>query len=427
MSKGNGKKTKILWVGDGVAPTGFARVNHNIIKNLSENYEVHHLAINYRGDPHEYAHKIYPAAVPTANMQDVWGFARFVNLIAVIRPDIIFILNDPWVIQQYLALIIEAKGRIPNIEKIPVVVYFPVDATEHDAYWFRDYNELVKKVCVYTEFGKRVILETGAVNPSIIEIIPHGTAKDTFYPIKDIKDAKGNIIKTGMQLAREAILPITQKPELLNSFIVLNANRNQPRKRIDITIKAFAKFVKDKPKNVKLYLHMGTQDMGWDIVKLAVRYSFDERLIITSNSPSLSWVPDEKLNMIYNACDVGLNTSMGEGWGLCSWEHAATGRPQIVGDHSVSRELWGDNAIYIPTIADHLYEITHTCGKVVSVDGTVEALELAYQDWLKGGEMLRKLGQNSYRLVRQNKYDWKNVAKQFEKVFEEINVNYVAT
>jgi len=80
-----------------------------------------------------------------------------------------------------------------------------------------------------------------------------------------------------------------------------------------------------------------------------------------------------------------------------------------------------------PTIADHLYEITHTCGRVVSVDGTAEALELAYQDWLKGGKMLRKLGQNSYKLVRQDKYDWKNVAKQFEKVFEEVNVNYVAT
>jgi len=73
------------------------------------------------------------------------------------------------------------------------------------------------------------------------------------------------------------------------------------------------------------------------------------------------------------------------------------------------------------------YQDWLTCGRVVSVDGTAEALELAYQDWLKGGKMLRKLGQNSYKLVRQDKYDWKNVAKQFEKVFEEVNVNYVAT
>jgi glycosyltransferase involved in cell wall biosynthesis len=426
MSAGNGKKINILWVGDGVTPTGFSRVNHNIIKHLDEKYEVHHLAINYRGDPHEYNHRIYPAAVPTGIHGDVWGYSRFINLIVATQPKIIFILNDPWVIQQYLALMIEAKGRVPNIENIPVVVYFPVDATEHDAHWFRDYNELVKKVCVYSEFGKKVILETGAINPATLKVVPHGTDKDIFFPLKDIKNKQGDVIKTGMQIARESILPITQKPELLNSFIVLNANRNQPRKRIDITLKAFGEFAKDKPRNVKLYLHMGTQDMGWDIVRLAVRYSFDERLVITSNNPSLSWVSDEKLNMIYNACDVGLNTSMGEGWGLCSWEHAAAGRPQIVGDHSVSRELWGDDAIYIPTIADHLYEVTHTCGRIVSVEGTVEALETAYQDWLKDGAMLRKMGKNSLKLVRQSKYDWKNVSKQFEKVFEEVNVDYVA-
>ncbi len=426
MSKGNGEKVKVLWVGDGVTPTGFSRVNHNIIKHLSDKYEVHHLAINYRGDPHEYEHMIYPAAVPTGTHGDVWGFSRLTQLISVIKPKIIFILNDPWVIQQYLALIIEAKGRVPDIEKIPVVVYFPVDASEHDAHWFRDYNELVKKVCVYSEFGKEVILETGAINPAMVEVIPHGTDKDTFYPVKDMKDKSGNVLKSGMQIAREAILPLTQKPELLNSFIVLNANRNQPRKRIDITVKAFGEFAKDKPRNVKLYLHMGTQDMGWDIVRLAVRYSFDERLIITSHNPSLSWVPDEKLNMIYNACDVGLNTSMGEGWGLCSWEHAATGKPQIVPDHSVLPEIWGDTAIYIPTIADHLYEVTHTCARIVSVEGTVEALELAYQDWVKDGKMLRTLGQDSLKLVRQRKYDWKNVSKQFEDVFEEVNANYVA-
>jgi glycosyltransferase involved in cell wall biosynthesis len=166
--------------------------------------------------------------------------------------------------------------------------------------------------------------------------------------------------------------------------------------------------------------------MGWDIVRLAVRYSFDDRLIITSNNPSLSWVPDDKLNMIYNACDVGLNTSMGEGWGLCSWEHAATGKPQIVPDHSVLPEIWGDSAIYLPTIADNLYEITHTNGRVVGEEGTVEALELAYQDWLNGGEMLREKGQKALKLVRQKKYNWKNVSKLFENIFEEINVNSMA-
>jgi len=37
--------------------------------------------------------------------------------------DLIFILNDPWVIDTYLKVIQEQFKKIP-----PIVVYFPVDA-----------------------------------------------------------------------------------------------------------------------------------------------------------------------------------------------------------------------------------------------------------------------------------------------------------
>jgi D-inositol-3-phosphate glycosyltransferase len=50
---------------------------------------------------------------------------------------------------------------------------------------------------------------------------------------------------------------------------VLNANRNQPRKRIDITLRGFALFAVDKPETVQLYLHMGSEDMGWNALQLA--------------------------------------------------------------------------------------------------------------------------------------------------------------
>jgi len=40
-------KIKVLWISDAVAATGFARVAHSIINELPENYEIHHLGINY--------------------------------------------------------------------------------------------------------------------------------------------------------------------------------------------------------------------------------------------------------------------------------------------------------------------------------------------------------------------------------------------
>jgi len=46
------EKKKVLFIGDGVTPTGFSTVTHNIIRNLpKEEFEIHHLAVNYRGDP----------------------------------------------------------------------------------------------------------------------------------------------------------------------------------------------------------------------------------------------------------------------------------------------------------------------------------------------------------------------------------------
>ena len=46
-------KVKVLWVSDGGVATGFARVAHSIIENLPDHYEVHHLAVNYNGDPYK--------------------------------------------------------------------------------------------------------------------------------------------------------------------------------------------------------------------------------------------------------------------------------------------------------------------------------------------------------------------------------------
>src|SRR5437868_10234742 len=99
----------------------------------------------------------------------------------------------------------------------------------------------------------------------------------------------------------------------VDSFIVLNGNRNQPRKRIDITIKGFALFAADKQENVKLYLHMGTEDKGWDILALTKRHNVYDRLILSSESKSIPTLSSDKMKLIYNYCDVGINTATSEG------------------------------------------------------------------------------------------------------------------
>lgn len=379
------KKTTILWVGDGGVATGFARVNHSIINNLPKGkYDVHHLAVNYRGDPFPEAEApLYPAYLGG----DLYGINRLEPMIEKLKPELVFILNDSWLLYQYLS-------KIP--EDIKVVVYFPVDAKPLDRTWCEAIAEQAFPVA-YTQYGKSAI--TDIIPDAEVHVIPHGIDTGIFFPIP-------------VEEARTKLQGITNE-----DFVILNASRNQPRKRIDLTIKGFAKFAAGKPPHVKLYCHMGVEDMGWNIITMCKRYGIAERLLITSlNLGPSSFVDDEKLNHIYNSCDIGLNTSMGEGWGLTAFEQGACRRAQVVPDNSVHREIYGDSVQLIPIDHTETYPNILTEGEVVSEDGVAETLEYMYTH----PEERACKADEVYNLITQPKYQWKNVAKLWDAFFEQV-------
>lgn len=376
---------KILWVGDGGVASGFARVNHSIIENLPEDWEIHHLAVNYNGDPYETKsnHKLYPARLGG----DLLGINRLQPLIKSLQPDVIFILNDPWVIYDYLT-------RIPVESK--VVAYTPVDAECMDTTWV-DNIAKINQLVTYTEFGKNEFIKVNR-NFDNIRVIPHGSDIGKFFPIDKVT-------------ARQA-LGIDP-----NLFVVMNANRNQPRKRVDLTIKAFAKFAKDKP-DARLYLHMGTVDAGWDVDKLCKRHGVLGKLIKTTNDISPSkYVSDAQLNTIYNCADVFINTSMGEGWGLINSEGACCKVPQIVPNYSATKEIFAPNEAFhinIERTEPHLGILTEGC--IIDVDHAAELLERVYQD----RKLAKEIAERAYIKFTQEKYTWASVAKQFEQLFLEV-------
>ena len=95
-------KITVLTVSDAGVYTGFARVFHSIFENLPQDeYEIHSLAINYRGDPWKTNPNIslYPAMLGG----DLIGLGRFQSLYDKIKPDLIWILNDLWLIREYVS------------------------------------------------------------------------------------------------------------------------------------------------------------------------------------------------------------------------------------------------------------------------------------------------------------------------------------
>jgi D-inositol-3-phosphate glycosyltransferase len=310
---------KILYCGDVGVETGFGRVAQYLIPALAREHEVHALAVNHHGDPSEMQEhcRMYPA---TAYGSDPFGGHRIAELVQTIRPDLIYVVNDIWVAINLSNAVQELKEKLG----FKFVVYTPIDSYG----LFRELLEPIEqwdKLITYTNFGKEEIEKIGYDRP--ISVIGHGTDFSKFFPMD-----------------KQACRKELGVPE--DVFVVFNGNRNQPRKRIDLTIKGFVKFAKNKP-DARLWLNMGKKDMGWDLVPLMKRVARDEgydptgKLILSSPHFSThNCLPVEQLNKVYNAVDIGVNTCLGEGWGLVNTEHAATGVAQVVPDHTSLSEIF---------------------------------------------------------------------------------------
>ena len=386
-------RPKILWSADAVARTGFARVTENLIYRLKEQYEIVLLANNWWGDSCETQKdfKMYPSS--NRFQTEPYGVQRIREIVEKEKPDLVYVNNDVYIVNQLYEQIkdLHKEGRFKFVGYVPMDSYEWSDAL-HQA---NDWDSLV----LYTEFGAREFFKAGYKKE--ITVIPHGITADQFYPMNKKKCRK----KLGLN------------PD---DFIVLNANRNQARKRIDITIEGFAKFAVGKD-DVKLYLHMGRKDQGWDVMNLfgqeMRRQGLDpnNRIIMTTDTAGPPAVDLDMLRTIYNACDVGVNTCKGEGHGLVNHEHAACERAQIVPDHTSCKEIFEGAC---PLIRTQFVDVDPNLNRRMpcpSADHLAELLTMLYED----RDMLDNVAEQCYVRATDEMYQWDVIAEQFREVFQE--------
>jgi D-inositol-3-phosphate glycosyltransferase len=390
------KKVRVLLWGDAVIETGFARVLHSIAKYLPTNYDISWIGVNYKGDPHPYPYRIYP---PTAILKDdFYGIMRAKDILTVENPDLIFILNDAWIQD----VILQNLKKIYKDKVLPkIITYTPVDAKDHNPSWYHNFDIVTQAVC-YTEFGKVEILKAAPELADRLVVIPHGIDTEVFFQKSQDKAT----------LKKQVY---TDRADFVDGFVVLNANRNQPRKRIDISMKAFKLFADGKPENVKLHLHTGMADAHIDLEVMSKRLGIGSRIVVSNMKNGAQVIPASKLNLIYNATDVGLNTGLGEGWGLTAMEHAITGAPQVVSDHSALREIYADCGLLVPTITDYTLDGIMTTGGLVRAEDVAAKLELLYADHT----LYTTLSQKAMEKFSLPMYQWENISQRFAKIFED--------
>lgn len=395
-------------MGDGCGSTGFSRVIRGILEPLRARYQINHLAVNYFGDPHDYPWPLYAAIAGG----DPFGVKRIRNLVEVLNPDLIFLVSNFEAVGNYL------KELRPIRADVKVVAYCPVESGPIDPGVVARLAGLDKLV-LYTQCGKTLFLDALAKSAlpeaearTLADpcVLPHGVDTARFHPLSSGKAGPAE----ERRAAKRQLFGDDE--EFSNSFIVLNANRNQPRKRIDVTMKGFALFAADKPSNVRLYLHMGIQDLGWNVMTLAERYGITDRLILTNQSMSLPSVSDAELNVIYNACEVGLNTSSSEGWGLVSFEHGATRAAQIVPRHAALEELWAGQAEMLEPALCVTEPGFLTDSYLVTPEEVAMKLERLYRD----PAHLESLAERALANARRPEYRWENIADRWGEVFDGV-------
>jgi glycosyltransferase involved in cell wall biosynthesis len=387
---------KILWYGDILSNTGFARVSHSILEHLARTNEVVAFGINYTGDPHDLPFRVYPAG--TVNPSDRFGIGRLPQVIEKEKPDFVICLNDIWIVNQVWERIHLLKDSI----KFKFIAYFPVDSEYYVSSMLSYISDWDFAITFSIEQAQRLMAQ--GARPKLLGVVPHGLDEGKFFPI-DQNEARRML----------------RLPE--DKFIVLNANRNQPRKQIDLTIKAFAEFAVDKP-NTLLYLHMSEKDLGWDVRALfdtemkRRNLQSDNRLVMTtSNIDYINAPPDELLNKIYNACDVGINTANGEGWGLVSFEHASCRKPLVLPNHTSFSDIWKNSAL-LANVAAWIYDkdLSVERGIVDVSDAALKLTEL-YED----KTYRERVAEKCYQVTQNPAYRWDRISEAFNKAMEELS------
>lgn len=407
-------KPRVLLYGDYCCATGFAQVLGNIARELAktDKYDIDVLAINYNGDPvnsETWPGRVYPA-MPGAMMQagpyaDVYGRQRLLDLMGSGHYDAVYIIQDTFIIQPIIDEVRKTQDELASrgMKTFTTIFYFPVDSLLK-----KGWAETVAKAdfpVVYTQFGKKELLRHIPSLEDRIRVIYHGNNPEHFFPIQnrdDVKEFRSQFFRGQAD----------------DRFLMININRNQPRKDIARSL-MILKELWDRGRTPLLYLHMQYEDAGGNIFSMAEQLGLGDRFEFFLPSPNIftanQGMPLEDLNRIYNAADMVLTTTLGEGWGLSITEAMATKTPIVGPDNTSLHEIMDNNrGVLVPS--------GEVPGAFIVKENDNERIR-PLMNVSKAADAIEKImdGQlpnihGAYSWVRE--LDWSNVCKQWVEVFD---------
>ncbi|HVJ72029.1 MAG TPA: glycosyltransferase family 4 protein [Sphingomicrobium sp.] len=404
---------RLLWIGDACVDSGFARATHYTMEGLDYRlrgkFDCSVLGLNYLGDPHPYPYNVYPCWPG----QDMWGVGRLEQALPfwltnpeacgidgawpMPRPDVVVVQNDPWNVPYYTEVLKETG--------IPIVASVPVDGKNcrggtASGKTMKELGMNALALTVFwTEFGRLEAELGGYEGPAAV--VPLGVDRDIYHPYDKAESR------------RWLGLPI---PE--NAFLAGYVGRNQPRKRLDLTLMYFAEWIKKYDRrDAYLFVHCApTGEMAFDLEQL-VRYLKIQSRVIVSSPEARKGETEETLARLYSAFDVHMSTSQSEGFHLPSLEAMACGCVAMAGNWSALGD-WARGAAYLVPCTGNIctHNSINVIGGLPDREAYVVGLEELYSDPITR----RWWSQKGLDRAAEPRFDWKNIGDAFAAVVEGV-------
>ena len=332
--------------------------------------------------------------------QQGFGFDQVSEFVNMNKPDLCIIYNDMVVVTN----IINQLYKVVN-KQFKIIVYIDQVYLHQKKDYINFLNNRVDFVLAFTPYWEECVKSQGITLPT--DYLQHGFNPMIHYPFpKELARRYYNVKN--------------------DDIIILNLNRNQPRKRWDICLQAFAEIVaayKDKP--VKLLIATSV-DGAWNLFEVFERelkkrgltlQDGMKHLIIIDNPQQLT---DEDINILYNLADIGINTCDGEGFGLCNFQQAGIGTPQVVPEIGGFRDFFNEENSKLIKPVVNLYIDNSRDGvggesEICSYKDFVDAISF----YLNNPEILKQHGKNARQYILSN-YKWSDLGDKLHEIIKRV-------
>jgi len=325
--------------------------------------------------------KVYPGMSSQLAKGDI-HIANLEKLLHDTKTDFWVLHNDAWAYRE-------------NIKKVgmkyPCVTYSPIDGGHVSVEELEALSVAIERVAM-CDYAEREITKHGlsAVN------IPHGVNTKIYNP--QSKDEWRDIFK----------LP---KDEFIIGFVGTNISKRKGQAELMMALKKV--FDTGRKFSIVMITNVnGQASGGYDLWKLAQYIGLPKHLL-RFPTDSFSFTEEEMAGW-YNAFDIFVNVSRGEGFGIPILESQACSTPVIATDFSSMTELVEGHGILIPPKSLDVYTLKTQYLAIADVDkfadGIIKCIDRP--DWVKS------MGKRACKFTQ--KYDWNKLAPRWDRMFKKL-------